>query len=311
MTDDPILEVPGYTPPEPKSAAEPRAGFLIDDVPFSPQADAPAAPIPARAAGFIDSVPLASATVWSDAPVATPANVAGAQEATTTQVPPPDVAAPDVAPPAVAPPNQPVADLSIRSEPVPDVDSAGLPLPDAAAPLSAAIPAVGSAWASEPTQPVAPGATEALEPGDDPFADWLAVPVPEVSAPEVPAPATLEHIDDVDVTRRVQLRVPTVTLTWDDGTATYVTTPTLVGRNPTSAGSDLAVAIADTTLSLSKTHARLMASPPSIEDLDSTNGVAIERAGQRVDLPPRQATSLAPGDVLYFGNRRAVVEVVS
>ncbi len=283
MTDEPIIEVPGYAPSEPEPQSAQRAGFLIDAVPFSRQEESAPAPIPARAAGFIDSVPVASTRLRSDAEGAALAHIDAAPKATPAQIPVPDVVNPQ---PAATPPQTPV--------------------PDIVNPLPVATPGAGPAWANEPTTPVTPGAPKTPEPGDDPFAEWRAAPTPEA-----PAPPALGDIDDVDVTRRVEQRLPTVTLTWDDGTATYVTAPTLVGRNPTPTGSDVVVAIADATLSLSKTHARLTASPPSIEDLDSTNGVGIERAGNRVDLPPRQATSLAAGDVLYFGNRRAVVEVVA
>jgi pSer/pThr/pTyr-binding forkhead associated (FHA) protein len=117
--------------------------------------------------------------------------------------------------------------------------------------------------------------------------------------------------DDVDVTRRAAPSRPTVRFTWDDGTVTSMTLPTLLGRNPAATAADLAVAIADTTLSLSKTHARVTVSPPAIEDLDSTNGVGIERNGNYVSVPRRQLTNLAAGDVVVLGNRRASVEVVS
>lgn len=297
MTDEPILEVPGYTPPEPEPVAAPRVSFLIDAVPFSPPPEAPAPPVPARAANFIDSVPVAS-TAWSVAPVAPPAPVApAAPVASVVPAAPvaPALPAPDVVPPPYVSPTE------------------------VAPPLAPAAPALVATWANEPTQPVAPGADPLMAPDDDPFSDWLDVPTeagavaPPAAASAVapPVASPMEDLDEVDVTRRVVGRVPTVTLTWDDGTMTYVTTPTLLGRNPSSSGSDLAVAIADTTLSLSKTHARLTSSPPSIEDLDSTNGVEIERAGRRVGVPRRLATSIAAGDVLYFGNRRAVVEVVS
>lgn len=279
MTDEPIVEVPGYTRPEPEPEAAPRGGFLIDVVPFTARTEEPAPPVPVRAEGFIDSVPMASMTERPSAPEGAPAIVGAMGEPSTAPVP--------------------VAVVPQEQVPVPGDEAPSLP----------AAPAIGATWANAPTKPVAPGAMTAIDRDDDPFADWLAAPATEVPAPHVAA--MLEDHDEVDVTRRVELRVATVTLTWDDGTMTYVTKPTLVGRNPAQAGADVAVAIADATLSLSKTHARVTSSPPSIEDLDSTNGIGLERAGHRVDVPPRQVTSLAAGDVLYFGNRRVVVEVVS
>ena len=267
MTEEPILEVPGYVREEPQVPPPPNGGSVIDSVPFSvplsareePQEE----PAPVHATGLIDSVPAVSSSVWSDTPPAPARTPLDAPPFTTLE--------------AAITVQVPLADVTPPSPP-----------PTPAAPAAASAAAVAaSPPPTQGVQVVAPSVPE-----NNPFSEWALD-------------------DDVEVTRRVVRSTPTVRLTWDDGTVTAVTSPTLLGRNPASASTDVAVAIADTTLSLSKTHARVTAIPPAIEDLDSTNGVEIERNGVRVPVPRRQPVSLAAGDTLVFGNRRASVEVVS
>jgi predicted component of type VI protein secretion system len=89
-----------------------------------------------------------------------------------------------------------------------------------------------------------------------------------------------------------------------------VTGRVLLGRDPADAKGDaVLVAVDDPERSLSKTHASLRRAGDAlvIEDLDSTNGVSVTRAGREVAVEPRTPYQLQDGDEVYLGQLRGVV----
>lgn len=206
--------------------------------------------------------------------------------------PPPPAAGPTIAPAPLAPPGAP----------------GGSPLP----------PPPGSVLAPPPPPP-APTAPPA--PMGPPLSPPVLSPPPPPAAtgPALSAPVAVSDfavpVDTVDIvmeeTQMVSRSRHIVLLDWDDGTQTRVNVPTRIGRNPAKSDNERAVAIADDTSSLSKTHARLniLDSGPVIEDMHSTNGVQIERGGVRFALTPEVPAALQSGDVLVFGLRKATVVV--
>ena len=69
------------------------------------------------------------------------------------------------------------------------------------------------------------------------------------------------------------------------------------------------LAFEDPHRSLSKTHARLSHRGDElvVEDLDSTNGVVVVRAGADHEVVPGTPFVLAPADEVYLGQLRADV----
>jgi hypothetical protein len=168
--------------------------------------------------------------------------------------------------------------------------------------------------APEPVAPAPAPASEPVAPAPEPVVD-VPAPVPDVVEPPEPvfglwgAPGG-EHLEeDVEATRAVR-RPSMLVLRWDDGTVLEVSAPTVVGRDPVGANGEVAVALDDPTMSLSKTHARLVPGlAPTVEDLHSTNGVSIVRDGASLAVAPGQPAALRPGDEVVCGTRRASVEV--
>jgi hypothetical protein len=131
-----------------------------------------------------------------------------------------------------------------------------------------------------------------------------------VSDPPVSAPSS--EIEEGTVARPI--RVPVAeqwSLTFDTGDRVVIDGIVLVGRDPHSADAPSAVlmAIDDPRRSLSKTHASITSTPegPVLVDLDSTNGVAVARAQNEVELQPGEPYRLQAGDEVYFGELRAVL----
>ncbi|MBL3687847.1 FHA domain-containing protein [Leucobacter zeae] len=192
-----------------------------------------------------------------------------------------------------------------RAEAADDSSRAESPLvlPDASAPARSAEEAPASAAASSPAQqaqaPTAPpvastGPTIFDRPGDAPAAPAAPVPaaVPAPAAAPVPGPAapadgTADEDDDrtIVVARRPKwgLELPSgdvVELIGDD---------VIVGRKPTAQPGTAAVQIPDPTRTLSKSHARMRRTGDSwsIEDLHSTNGVAVvDASGEVQEIAP-------------------------
>jgi hypothetical protein len=86
----------------------------------------------------------------------------------------------------------------------------------------------------------------------------------------------------------------------------------LLGRAPAreEGDDDLdVVAIADHTMSVSKTHIAVRSSPEGLQvtDRNSTNGSAVVRHGEQHELVPGRPTPVRDGDDIRFGDRRARV----
>ncbi|GAA4774121.1 RDD family protein [Microbacterium gilvum] len=149
----------------------------------------------------------------------------------------------------------------------------------------------------EPTPAPAGPAASAPAWSDDDLSDETIIPGERSFDP---------LLDDTVVVRRPAAR-PTTSLIWDDGAAHTIDGVSLFGRNPSGDGDRIAVR--DETLSLSKTHfsVDVDADGAWIVDLHSTNGVAIVRGDERIEVVPGERTALHEGDVLELGDRTATV----
>ena len=303
FTPAPASDASGYalpTPPAPRAApavppaAPPAPAAASFGVPPVPSArPAPVAP-PAAAAP-----PAAPAFVASPAPVTDPAAAtpAPASDAAPIQNPwapqaaapvsPPPVVAPIVPPPAVdsAPPAAIVSTPpTIAEAPVVSADPPVIPVVAAPAPAPEPAPETEPVEPLfvEPVEPVAPAVPAPAVPVD-PVAPEPAEAAPVlVTAAAASAPVLLPDDDDDELDRTVVVdRRPVVpwTLHTDDGFSVALTAPTIVlGRNPTSTEAGVAaIAVPDTTRTLSKTHARLdlVDGEWTVTDLNSTNGVIV------------------------------------
>ncbi|NQX16056.1 RDD family protein [Rathayibacter sp. VKM Ac-2857] len=141
--------------------------------------------------------------------------------------------------------------------------------------------------------------------------------VPGSAAPARPT-APAHEPEDLELTRMsagapAQPRPRAVRLRFDDGTVVVVSDTALVGRNPTPRTGEAAgelVALADTTRSISKTHARLefLGDELSVIDRHSTNGTGVVIDGTATPVPPGGRAAVPVGATLTFGDRTAAVE---
>jgi len=114
-------------------------------------------------------------------------------------------------------------------------------------------------------------------------------------------------------------RPPLGVLVVDDGTTYSLNQDLVVGREPSShtdvvAGTATPMALTDDTLSLSRQHARIVLDDWSVgvEDLRSSNGTYLSRAGQDeawTRLEANTTSALEPGDRLRVGGRIIQVEL--
>ncbi len=155
-------------------------------------------------------------------------------------------------------------------------------------------PAPGTAHAEPVAVPDQPaGATIFDAPGDPAppaaAAPAAPIPVPAALAQPVPAPAAPATVSDdsddrtVVVQRRVRwgIELPDGEVLELDGD------DVVVGRKPEPVGGARPLQIADPTRTMSKTHARMRRNGEdwTIEDLQSTNGVAlVDESGEKVPL---------------------------
>uniref|UniRef100_UPI0013E38F1C FHA domain-containing protein n=1 Tax=Microbacterium sp. CPCC 204701 TaxID=2493084 RepID=UPI0013E38F1C len=104
-------------------------------------------------------------------------------------------------------------------------------------------------------------------------------------------------------------------LTLDDGgVIEIVGSGILIGRDPaTSPGEPrlVPVAIADPSMSVSKTHLAVLRVDAGLVaiDLGSTNGTAIVRSGAERELTPREHVALRDGDTIRLGDRHARLRI--
>ncbi|QHC66058.1 FHA domain-containing protein [Rathayibacter sp. VKM Ac-2759] len=138
------------------------------------------------------------------------------------------------------------------------------------------------------------------------------------AVPGSAAPARAHEPEDLELTRMsvgapAPQRTRAVRLRFDDGTVVVVSDTALVGRNPAPRTGEAAgelVALADTTRSISKTHARLefTGDELSVIDRHSTNGTAVVVDGTATPVPPGGRAPVPVGATLTFGDRTATVE---
>ncbi|MET0811464.1 MAG: RDD family protein [Microbacterium sp.] len=179
-----------------------------------------------------------------------------------------------------------------RPQPTPSAPAApaAAPAPQPAqAPAPAPQPAQAPAAAPQPAQAPAP----ASQPADAP----ASLPAPEPSAVTPPAPPSEPSV-------RLGLR-------FESGESIPVLSAVLLGRNPEdSDGSGArAIALADESRSLSKTHLMVRPVDGGLEVVDrhSTNGSGLIRGGTEFRILPDTPTLAAEGDRIRLGDRVAAV----
>ena len=231
----------------------------------------------------------------SASPVAVPGSVAAPSPAT--------LAPPTTAPVQVAPPVAPVAapDPVVMSAPAPTGAPVEAPIAAPAptgAPVSMAAPAV-SAPVQQPVPPAGP-AVPARHGGASAMPKVPQAPTQHASAPQQAAP------------RPSFASAPTLAIIVDDGQRIEVNAQIVLGRAPEQTPADAqAIAIADSTRSLSRTHLRVAPADGEalwIEDTFSANGTRLQaHDGSTQPLPRGQRVKVPVGTVLLLGERRLSV----
>lgn len=220
-----------------------------------------------------------------------------------------------------------IARKTVKAEPVPERSS----LPSLAtaadadgslqyrpgARISAGV--LGVARPQEPrTAPSAPAGPAPAAPGPDRAS--LATPAggqPEpmapapapVAAPSAPVPASVPAVPapEEPPAPAASAEAPVFALRLDSGETLAVVEALLLGRDPDAARvpGTRAVAVPDTTRSLSKTHFSVRPASGGIEVVDrhSTNGSVLVRAGAEYPLPADTPVIAAPGDRILLGDR--------
>lgn len=156
-------------------------------------------------------------------------------------------------------------------------------------------------------QPSAPPA------GVTPSATTQPIPTDAPSSPEPPATGGWETSATPPAPPAAPApRAPIVRLVMDDGTVLPRGERVVVGRSPVDAAGGLCHVLADPGRSLSKSHAAFVRSGEDItvEDLNSTNGVAVSRDGSEFLVQPGAVTPLRVGDKVLMGDRHVVVEEI-
>ena len=216
---------------------------------------------------------------------------------------PAPMAPPTTAPVQVAPPVAPVAaqDPVVMSAPAPTGAPVEAPIAAPAptgAPVSTAAPAV-SAPVQQPVPPAGP-AVPARHGGASAMPKVPQAPAPQASAPQQAAP------------RPSFASAPTLAIIVDDGQRIEVNAQIVLGRAPEQTPADAqAIAIADSTRSLSRTHLRVAPADGEalwIEDTFSANGTRLQVPdGSTQPLPRGQRVKVPVGTVLLLGERKLSV----
>lgn len=216
---------------------------------------------------------------------------------------PAPMAPPTTAPVQVAPPSASVAapDPVVMSAPAPTGAPVEAPIAAPAptgAPVSMAAPAV-SAPAQQPVPPAGP-AVPARHGGASAMPKVPQAPTPQAIAPQQAAP------------RPSFASAPTLAIIVDDGQRIEVNAQIVLGRAPEQTPADAqAIAIADSTRSLSRTHLRVAPADGEalwIEDTFSANGTRLQAPdGSTQPLPRGQRVKVPVGTVLLLGERRLSV----
>jgi len=231
----------------------------------------------------------------SASPEAVPGSVAASSPA--------PMAPPTTAPVQVAPPVAPVAapDPVVMSAPAPTGAPVEAPIVAPAptgAPVSMTAPAV-SAPVQQPVPPAGP-AVPARHGGASAMPKVPQAPTPQASAPQQAAP------------RPSFASAPTLAIIVDDGQRIEVNAQIVLGRAPEQTPADAqAIAIADSTRSLSRTHLRVAPADGEalwIEDTFSANGTRLQAPdGSTQPLPRGQRIKVPVGTVLLLGERKLSV----
>ena len=231
----------------------------------------------------------------SASPEAVPGSVAAPSPA--------PMAPPTTAPVQVAPPVAPVAapDPLVMSAPAPTGAPVEAPIAAPAptgAPVSMTAPAV-SAPVQQPVPPAGP-AVPARHGGASATPKVPQAPTQHASAPQqsMPGPSFAS--------------APTLAIIVDDGQRIEVNAQIVLGRAPEQTPADAqAIAIADSTRSLSRTHLRVAPADGEalwIEDTFSANGTRLQAPdGSTQPLPRGQRVKVPVGTVLLLGERRLSV----
>lgn len=231
----------------------------------------------------------------SASPEAVPGSVAAPSPAT--------LAPPTTAPVQVAPPVAPVAapDPVVMSAPAPTGAPVEVPIA-APAPTGAPVSMTASAVSAPVQQPVQPAgpAVPARHGGASATPKVPHAPTPQTSAPQQAAP------------RPSFASAPTLAIIVDDGQRIEVNAQIVLGRAPEQTPADAqAIAIADSTRSLSRTHLRVAPADGEalwIEDAFSANGTRLQAPdGSTQPLPRGQRVKVPVGTVLLLGERRLSV----
>ena len=236
----------------------------------------------------------------SASPEAAPGSVAAPSPA--------PMAPPTTAPVQVAPPVAPVAapDPVVMSAPAPTGAPVEVPIAAPAptgAPVSMTAPAV-SAPVQQPVQPAGP-AVPARHGGASATPKVPHAPTPQTSAPQARTPQQAAP-------RPSFASAPTLAIIVDDGQRIEVNAQIVLGRAPEQTPADAqAIAIADSTRSLSRTHLRVAPADGEalwIEDTFSANGTRLQAPdGSTQPLPRGQRVKVPVGTVLLLGERRLSV----
>ena len=231
----------------------------------------------------------------SASPEAVPGSVAAPSPA--------PMAPPTTAPVQVAPPVAPVAapDPVVMSAPAPTGAPVEAPIAAPAptgAPVSMTAPAV-SAPVQQPVPPAGP-AVPARHSGASTMPKVPQAPTPQTRAPQQAAP------------RPSFASAPTLAIIVDDGQRIEVNAQIVLGRAPEQTPADAqAIAIGDSTRSLSRTHLRVAPADGEalwIEDTFSANGTRLQAPdGSTQPLPRGQRVKVPVGTVLLLGERRLSV----
>ena len=231
----------------------------------------------------------------SASPEAVPGSVAAPSPA--------PMAPPTTVPVQVAPPVAPLAapDPVVMSAPAPTGAPVEAPIAAPAptgAPVSMAAPAV-SAPVQQPVPPAGP-VVPARHGGASAMPKVPQAPTPQASAPQQAAP------------RPSFASAPTLAIIVDDGQRIEVNAQIVLGRAPEQTPADAqAIAIADSTRSLSRTHLRVAPADGEalwIEDTFSANGTRLQAPdGSTQPLPRGQRVKVPVGTVLLLGERRLSV----
>lgn len=207
--------------------------------------------------------------------------------------------------PRVTPPEVPASDPAVLSIPPAGVPAADLPAPS---PMPEAPSQVLSEMpAPMPTQQAAQTPVAPKVPTPPRHSSASAMPrVPQVPMPQA-SPATSAPASVPAFAQAAPLAIIV-----DDGQRIEVNAPIVLGRAPEQTPSDArAVAIADSTRSLSRTHLRVAPADGDamwVEDTFSANGTRLQAPdGTTQPLPRGERVKVSLGTVLLLGERKLSV----